>query len=111
VEMCGYCGKECTSACEPLQCDLCSFWVHAACEGLEKEQYKSLKELSSSLNNVLYYCQLNNCVTRSRQLIFNNVQAVLQSSKVDNDGRLQSLAKEQDSIHNTLSQLSLSCAP
>ena len=50
----------------------------------------------------MFYCRLNNCVSRSKQFIFSNVEASLSS----NDDTLQALAKEQDTICETLTQLS-----
>jgi len=52
----------------------------------------------------MYYCHLNNCVTRSKQFIFNKVETALTSE--GKESTLQSLVKEQDEIRSTLSQLS-----
>lgn len=104
VDMCGHCHKKCSPSSEALQCDLCAAWVHASCEGFTKKQYGSLNQLTKSIENVMFYCRLNNCVTRSKQFIFNKFEAVL-ASEVNQDN-LQSLVKEQDEIRSALSQLS-----
>ena len=39
VDVCGHCHKKCSPSSEALQCDLCSAWVHASCEGFTKKQY------------------------------------------------------------------------
>jgi len=102
IDTCGHCKKKCTPTCEALQCDLCSSWVHASCEGFSKKQYSSMSQLTKSLDNVMFYCRLNNCVTRSKQFIFANIEATQTAS----DDTLQSLTKEQDTIRQTLTQLS-----
>ena len=107
VDLCGHCHKKCSPSSEALQCDLCSTWVHATCEGLTKKQYGLINQLTKSIDNIMFYCRLNNCVTRSKQFIFNKVETVLTSES--NESTLQSLkslVKEEDEIHCTLSQLS-----
>jgi len=49
----------------------------------------------------MFYCRLNNCVTCSKQFIFNKVKTV-----ESNESTLLSVVKEQDKIRSTLSQLS-----
>ena len=68
-DICGHCDKECTPNGEAIQCDLCYVWVHAECEGVTNEQYEKLNSIASTLSNVAYYCQLNSCHTRVKQLI------------------------------------------
>ena len=68
-DVCGHCDKECTPDGEAIQCDLCYVWVHAECEGVTNEQYEKLNSIASTLCNVAYYCQLNSCHTRVKQLI------------------------------------------
>jgi len=85
---------------------LCASLVHAACEGVDKEHFQLLSKVTEKFSNVMYYCKLNNCVARFKQFIFRNVQAVLSPSEDTNEGILQSLAKEQDLIRNSLSELS-----
>ena len=68
-ELCGYCNKECPADGEAIQCDLCCAWVHAECEGVSSEQYEKLSGIASTLCNVAYYCQLNCCHTRVKQMI------------------------------------------
>ena len=64
VSVCGRCSKRCTSkglSSKAIQCDFCGFWVHAACKGLNKEQFRLLNQLSQSVHNVVYYYNLNQC--------------------------------------------------
>ena len=43
--------------------------MHAECEGVTNKQYEKLSSIASTLCNVVYYCQLNSCHTRIKQLI------------------------------------------
>ena len=64
---CGHCGKAYTAKrklSEAIQCDLCYVWVHAHCEGITKEHYKSLSYISGAVTNVAYYCEYNHCYSR-----------------------------------------------
>ena len=73
VNVCGHCSKKCTSkglTSEAIMCDLCGSWVHAACEGLTREQFKVFNQLSNSVENIVYYCNLNQCLVRYKQLVF-----------------------------------------
>ena len=45
-------------------------WVHASCEGISPDDYKSLTSLTSTTDNVTYYCSLNQCLTRVKQIVF-----------------------------------------
>ena len=46
----------------PLKVRLyCHSWVHASCVGLEDKQYKQLTQLTSQVENLAYYCKLNQC--------------------------------------------------
>ena len=66
---CFHCKKACTSKSEAIQCDLCAVWVHARCEGVSSDLYKSLNHVSTSIPNLSYYCKANHCDSRSKQLI------------------------------------------
>ena len=37
-------------------------WVHAKCDNLSQDQYKAINTLSE-INNCVYYCNINNCLT------------------------------------------------
>ena len=106
VEICEYSSKEFTSTSDVLQCDLCTSLVHAECEGVDKEHYQLLSQVTNKISNVIYYCRLNNCVTRLKKFIFRNVQSTLSPSENTNGGILQTLAEEQDVIRDVLSELS-----
>jgi len=51
-----------------IQCNLCCIWVHGSCDGISREDYQSLVQLSNKIYNVAYYCKLNNCFSRIKQL-------------------------------------------
>jgi len=53
-------------------------------------------------DETMFYCRLNNCVTRSKQFIFASIEASQEAS----DDTLQSLIKEQDEIRQALTKLS-----
>ena len=55
---------------EAIQCDLCAMWVHASCEGVSSDDYKLLTNLTSATDNVIYYCNLNQCLSRVKQIVF-----------------------------------------
>ena len=70
-DICKHCNKKCTlkgKSSEAIQCDICFVWVHAACEGLTKEQYKAFSDFSKSCPNIAYCCKLNGCFTRLNQV-------------------------------------------
>ena len=61
VDICCHCNKKCTKKSEAVQCDLCYSWLHASCEGLNKEQYKLLTHLyciSLFIRQQTSYCNL-----------------------------------------------------
>ena len=72
-ENCGHCNKKCTSRgklSEALQCDLCYTWVHAQCEGLTKDHYKVINQISNEVPGITYLCKVNHCCNRFKQLLF-----------------------------------------
>lgn len=42
-------------------------WVHANCDGVTQAQYKAIKILSS-IDSSVYFCNVNKCVTRFRNI-------------------------------------------
>jgi len=68
-----------------IQCDLCYVWVHANCEGISDENYEALSQLSSRINNVAYFCQLNQCTSRSKQLIAAFINPTTNSNTLSSD--------------------------
>ena len=56
VDICNHCNKKCTSKgarSEAIQCNFCSAWVHAACEGFSKGDYSSFNQLISGTVNIV----------------------------------------------------------
>jgi len=75
LDVCGKCGKKCTSTKgESIKCDLCGMWAHATCEGISREQFKAVKTLSS-LSNFVYYCRVNDCANRIKNITVDWVQS------------------------------------
>ena len=66
VDLCGHYGKNCSDKGfnEAMQCELSAAWVHASCEGLSSDGCKLLTNLTSSTDNVIYYCNLNQCMSQ-----------------------------------------------
>ena len=59
----------CTTESKAIQCDLCHVWVHSECEGISNESYNKMNEIFSGVANVSYYCELNSCHSRIKQLV------------------------------------------
>ena len=107
-DMCGHCNKACTSKGQAIQCDLCSQWVHAKCEKITTEDYTKFTELSSSMENIVYYCKYNSCVSRIGKIIsdwmFQSDSSVQIVSEVDKG--LQSLSEKHESLCKSVDELS-----
>ena len=86
-ENCGHCNKKCTSRgklSEALQCDLCYTWVHAQCEGLTKDHYKVINQISNEVPGITYLCKVNHCCNRFKQLLFSFINcSTANSTSVD----------------------------
>ena len=107
VDVCHHCNKKCTKKSEAVQCDLCYSWLHASCEGLSKEQYKLLTQLISTVDNVMYFCKLNKCETRSKQLMFNSINKTLfPTENIITDATAETLVSEQNALKKDISELS-----
>ena len=107
VIVCGHCKKKCTTK-EPLseaiQCDMCYSWVHAACEGLKKEQYRQLTQLTNSADNIVYYCSLNHCAPLNKKLIQEYLDVLKQNTDIPS---LRSFQAKQGNLHHLISEVSL----
>ena len=101
VDICSHCNKKCKSkgeGSEAIQCDFCSAWVHAAREGLSKDDYTRFNKLISGTESIVCYCKLNNCLTRVKKLIFEHSQSP--SSTLVNS--IESLNKSWQLEHKAL---------
>ena len=70
-DICKHCNKKCTENGEgskAIQCEVCYSWVHASCDGLSSEEYDLFNQLSASVSNIVYCCNLNHCYSRLNQL-------------------------------------------
>ena len=89
---------------EAIQCNMCYSWVHAACEGLKKEQYKQLTQLTNSIDNIVYYCSLNRCAPLNKKLIQEHLDILRQNTDIPS---LRSFQAEQGNLHRIISDVSL----
>ena len=108
LDTCGKCNKKCTSRGDAIQCDLCGMWVHAVCEGISHEKYKAIKSLA--LENVVYYCQINSCLSRFKNITNDYIKHQEQintdlETMVSNISQ-QSLTTEYDNLQKAVANLS-----
>ena len=86
-ENCGHYNKKCTShgkLSKALQCDLCYTWVHAQCEGLTKDHYKVINQISNEVPVITYLCTVNHCCNQFKQLLFSFINcSTANSTSVD----------------------------
>ena len=105
-DICKHCNKRCTSkgkSSEAIQCDICFVWVHAACEGFTKEQFKTFSDLSKSFPNIAYCCKLNGCLTRLNQLVASKDTSEL-VSPVEIGETLTDLEKKYSLLNETITK-------
>ena len=109
VDLCGHCGKNCSDKGlnEAIQCDLCAEWVHASCEGVSSDNYKLLTNLTSFSENVIYYCNLNQCLSRVKQIVFQHFNRTEESSNKTKEISVPpALLSEQQTLRDSVSTLS-----
>ena len=77
-------------------------------KGWIRSSIKLLTQLTSTVENVMYYCKFNKCETRSKQLIFNSVnKALFQPDGSESDLDVtEPLVSEQNAIKKEISDLS-----
>ena len=52
---CGVCGKRVGKRMRAIKCDLCNYWNHIKCDGVDPAQYETLKTCDESIS---HYCKL-----------------------------------------------------
>ena len=107
LDLCGKCNKKCTAKGESIQCDLCGLWAHASCEGISRDQYKAIKALSA-LDNIVYYCCINDCSSRIK-FITNEWVKFQDRSKIEeivSSLTQQHLSNEYQTLQKAVSDLS-----
>jgi len=78
--------------------------LYVACEGFSKDEYKLLTQLTSSVENVMYFCKFYKCETQSMQLIFGWISKALFIPTDSSDSNTTSLLmKEHDTIRKEIS--------
>ena len=82
TEVFGHCNKRCTEKGEAVQCDLCYSWVHASCEGIKRDNYRPLLQITTNIEG-LVQCAL--CFKQFQS------EWVLNSFKVNGSTRLHYL--------------------
>ena len=106
VDLCGHCGKNCRDKVlnKAIQCDLYAAWVHASCEGVSSDDYKLFTNLNSS-ESVIYYCNLNQCLSQVKHCFPTLLQKKLKSLLT----RLKSFYHQRCSLSSRLSVIQ--CPP
>jgi len=67
---CLKCEEELGSDCKAVQCYLCAAWKHGFMLNVKVYQMKCMVMALGGLNNVMYYCDTNNCISHIKQLLF-----------------------------------------
>ena len=75
----------------------------ATCEGLKKEQYKQITQLTISTNNLAYYCSLNQCASLKKKLIHDHLSSLKNNADTPT---LRSVQAEQENLHRIISEVS-----
>ena len=104
-DICRHCDKQCTETGEQgqaIQCDLCGVWVHAVCDGINKNHYQGLVSLTSNIENLVYLCKLNSCQARFKQMIFETVKVNSDCNELHS--RLEKVEAKLDKIVQKLAQ-------
>ena len=102
-ESCPHCSVACTAESRAVQCDLCGIWVHAECEGIPSECYENFNTVFSKVHNISYYCEVNCCNSRIKQLIHSYYNDLEERSNLPS---LRSLQAEQGNLHHLVSEIS-----
>ena len=113
-DVCKLCNKKCTATGEDsnaIQCEICYSWVHATCDGLSIEQYDLFNQLSASVGNIAYCCNMNQCYARLNQLVANpygqDIGQVLKPVVAEEIGQaLKPIADNCASLQESISQVS-----
>ena len=108
---CLHCDQDCTLESKALQCDLCQNWVHSECEGMSSESYKKLNDICADVVNVSYYCELNNCSSRIKQLVANwKITQSVSQTDTETNTAVKSLLSKYDSLTKSVNELSTKIA-
>jgi len=81
--------------------------LHKPCEGISREHFKAIKSLSS-LSNFVYYCQVNDCASRIKNITIEWVQSRVspQIESVVSDISKGHLSTEFTTIQTAMTDLS-----
>jgi len=83
-----------------VQSDLCGAWIHANCEGFSDDIYDKMNAVIGGLNNFVYYCETNNCISRIKQILYGYFTS-------DRMGSVQpQLTEQQDGLSKQINDFS-----
>ena len=99
-----HCSEVCNAENKAVKCDLCDIWMHAECKGIPSECYDNFNSLFSQVHNISYYCEVNLCNSRIKQLIHNHHNDL---EKLSDLPSLRSLQAEQRNLHRLISEMSI----
>ena len=102
---CPHCDKDCSTESMAIQCDLCHVWVHSQCEGISNELYNKLNEICSGVANVSYYCELNCCNSRIKQLV-SDWKLSHSAEPLSTEDSSESLSDKYSSLKQSVNELS-----
>ena len=103
---CVKCDHVLGSDCKAVQCDLCGAWIHAKCEGISDEIYDKMNVVLGGLNNFVYYCESNNCISRIKQLLYTYFTSEIDSSQPQITEQHDGLSKQISDLSQKIADLS-----
>ena len=82
---------------------MCHSWSYVACGGLKDEQYDELTKLTTQVENLSYYCNLNQCTVAHRKILHECLSQVTQDKDLPS---MKSLQAEQLNLNRLISEVS-----
>ena len=85
-----------------LLCDSCHSWVHASCEGLEDKRSDQLTQLTFQVENLAYYCKLNQCGVGHKKFLYEDHSKAVEGEDAPT---IRSLQAKQVNVHHIISEM------
>ena len=99
-DMCGTCESRVNSGQMGLNCDLCSHWYHAECEGIRKKEYEMVNKIGQK---VQWYCR--KCTGEPRKMKEENKRLRAENKKLSEANKemkemIEELTRRVESIED-----------